>query len=105
MNGSTASSMSNIGNAVWSAKIYYHQAGTNSWGGIGVHIANGGVGRIVIVRDGAYFHASEAWVGGTWTVNTDIHFPLGTIGRIELALMGLILTPIGTILQGTARRK
>ena len=88
MNGLTASSMSNIGNAVWSAKIYYHQAGTNSWGGIGVHIANGGVGRIVVVRDGAYYHADEAWAGGAWIANTDIHFPLGTKGRIELVANG-----------------
>ena len=88
MNGSTASSMSNIGNAVWSAKLYYHQAGTNSWGGIGVHIANGGVGRIVVVRDGAYYHADEAWVAGAWVANTDIHFPLGSKGRIELVANG-----------------
>ena len=88
MNGSTASSMSNIGNAVWSARIYFHQNGTNSWGGIGVHIANGGVGRIVVVRDGAYYHTSEAWVGGAWIANTDIHFPLGTKGRIELVANG-----------------
>ena len=86
--GSTASGMANVGDAIWSAKTYYHQAGTNAWGGIGVHIANGGVGRIVVVRDGAYYHADETFVGGPWIANTDIHFPLGTQGRIELVTNG-----------------
>jgi len=86
--GSTASGMANVGDAVWSAKIYYHQAGDNNWGGIGVHIANGGVGRIVVVRDGAYYHADETFADLPWIANTDIHFPLGTQGRIELVTNG-----------------
>ena len=86
--GSTASSMANVGDAVWSAKIYYHQAGTNSWGGIGVHIANGGVGRTILIRDGAYHHKDEAFAITTWIANTDIHFPLGSMGRIEVVTNG-----------------
>ena len=87
-NGSTASGMANVGDAVWSAKIYYHQAGSNNWGGIGVHIANGGVGRTVVVRDGAYHHEDETFSTSTWIANTDIHFPLGTRGKIELVTNG-----------------
>jgi len=86
--GSTASGMTNIADAVWGAKVYYHQAGSSAWGGIGVHTDNGGGGRIVIVRDGAYYHTDEAWGGGSWIANTDIHFPLGTKGRIELVTSG-----------------
>ncbi|NIM94773.1 MAG: DUF2341 domain-containing protein, partial [Anaerolineales bacterium] len=86
--GSTASSMANIGDAVWSAKLYYHQSGSNAWGGIGVHIANGSVGRTVLIRDQAYYHADEVIGGGSWITNTDIHFPLGTKGRIELVTNG-----------------
>ena len=87
-NGSTASGMANVGDAIWSAKIYYHQAGSNNWGGIGVHIANGGVGRTVVVRDGAYHHEDETFSTSTWIANTDVHFPLGTQGRIELVTNG-----------------
>ncbi len=36
-----------------------------------------------MVRDGGYYHADETFVFGPWIVNTDIHFPLGTKGRIE----------------------
>jgi len=87
--GSTASSMANIGDAVWSARIYYWQEGTNAWGGIGVHIDNGGVGYIVIIRDGGWYRADEAWGNASgWQSNTDIHFPLDTKGRIELITNG-----------------
>ena len=89
-NGSTASSMANVGDAVWSARIYYHQSGTNAWGGIGVHIGNGNIGRIVVIRDGGWYRANEPdWSGGSgWQANADIHFPLGTKGRIELVTNG-----------------
>ena len=90
--GSTASSMANVGDAVWSAKIYYHQSGSNAWGGIGVHMGNGGVGRLVIVNDGTYYHADETFGGGSWIANADIHFPLGTKGRIELVIEGTTLS-------------
>ena len=88
--GSTASSMANIGDAVWSARVYYHQAGTNNWGGIGVHIDNGNIGRIVVIRDGGWHRADEPdWTNATgWQSHTDIHFPLGTKGRIELITNG-----------------
>jgi len=91
--GSTASSMANIGDAVWSAKVYYHQLGTNAWGGIGVHIGNGGVGRIVVIRDGGWYRANEPdWSSGSgWQTNADIHFPIGTKGRIELVTNGTTL--------------
>ena len=88
--GSTASGMANVGDAVWSAKLFYHQLGTEGWGGIGVHIGNGGVGRLVVVRDGFYDHADETFTG-SWTANTDIHFPVGTKGRIELVTSGTTL--------------
>jgi len=89
-NGSTASSMANIGDAVWSAKVYYHQEGTNAWGGIGVHIGNGNIGRIVVIRDGGWYRANEPdWSSASdWQSNADIHFPLGTKGRIELVTHG-----------------
>jgi len=94
--GSTASSMADIGDAVWSAKVYYHQLGDNAWGGIGVHIANGNIGRIVVIRDtypGGYAGwdlASEPdWSPTTgWQPHTDIHFPIGTKGTIELITHG-----------------
>jgi hypothetical protein len=89
--GSTATGMADVGDAVLSAKIYYHQAGSNSWGGIGVHIANGGVGRIVLVRDGAYHHSDETFSVINWIANADVHFPLGTEGRIELVARGTSL--------------
>ena len=88
--GTTASGMANVGDAVWSAKIFHHQAGSQAWGGIGVHIGNGGVGRLVIVREGFYDHADEAF-SGSWIANADIHFPLGTQGRIELVTSGTTL--------------
>ena len=88
--GSTASGMANVGDAVWSAKLFYHQLGTEGWGGIGVHIGNGGVGRLVVVREGFYDHADETFTG-SWIANTDIHFPLGTQGRIELVTSGTTL--------------
>jgi len=90
INGSTASGMANFGDAVWSARIYYHQSGTNAWGGIGVHIGNGNVGRIVVIRDGGWYRANEPdWSGGSgWQSNADIHFPLGAKGRIELVTNG-----------------
>jgi len=89
-NGSTASSMANIGDAVWSAKVYYHQLGTNAWGGIGVHIGNGNIGRIVVIRDGGWYRANEPdWSSASgWQSNADIHFPIGTKGRIELVTNG-----------------
>jgi hypothetical protein len=87
--GTTASSMGNIGDGVWSAKVYYHQAGSNAWGGIGVHIGNGNVGRIVIVRDGAYNNFDETWGTSTgWQANANIHLPVGTKGRVELVTSG-----------------
>ena len=91
--GSTASSMANVGDAIWSAKLYYHQAGTGGeWGGIGVHIGNGNVGYIVIVMDGYWYRADENWGDATgWLANADIHFPLGTKGRIELVTSGTTL--------------
>ncbi len=89
-NGSTASSMANIGDAVWSARVYYHQEGTNCWGGIGVHIGNGDIGRIVVIRDGGWYRANEPdWSSASeWQSNADIHFPIGTKGRIELVTNG-----------------
>jgi len=82
--------MANIGDAILSAKVYYHQAGTNSWGGIGAHIGNGNIGCIVLIRDGGWYRANEPdWSGGSgWQANADIHFPLGTKGRIELVTNG-----------------
>lgn len=88
--GSTATGMPNIGDAVLSAKVYYHQFGTNAWGGIGVHIGNGGVGRIVVIRDGGWHHADEPF-SGSWIADSNIHFPLGTKGRIELVASGTSL--------------
>jgi hypothetical protein len=90
--GSTASGMNNIGDAVWSSKIYYHQLGTQGWGGIGVHTDNGGVGYIVVVQDQAWYRADESWsIVSGWQTNTDIHFPVGTQGRIELITHGTTL--------------
>jgi hypothetical protein len=95
--GSTATGMDNIGDAVWSATVYYHQQGTNNWGGIGVHIDNGDIGWIVVVRgdDGlggfaGWDRASEPdWSPTTgWQPLPDIHFPLGSKGRIELITEG-----------------
>jgi hypothetical protein len=90
--GSTASSMADIGDAVWSAKVYYHQEGDNAWGGIGVHIDNGDIGRIVVIRDGGWYQADEPdWAnpyGGGWQTLANIHFPIGTKGRIELITEG-----------------
>jgi hypothetical protein len=84
--------MANVGDAVWSGKIYYWQFGSNTWGGIGVHTNNGGVGYIVLVRDGGWYRADETWGNATgWQVNADIHFPLGTKGRIELVTSGTSL--------------
>jgi hypothetical protein len=82
--------MDNIGDAVWSARVYYHQEGTNNWGGIGVHIDNGNIGRIVVIRDGGWYRADEPdWTNTTgWQTLADIHFPLGTKGRIELITKG-----------------
>jgi hypothetical protein len=98
--GSTATGMDNIGDAVWSATVYYHQQGTNNWGGIGVHIDNGDIGWIVVVRgdDGlsgfaGWDRASEPdWSPTTgWQPLADIHFPLGSKGRIELVTEGTSL--------------
>jgi hypothetical protein len=95
--GSTATGMDNIGDAVWSATVYYHQQGTNNWGGIGVHIDNGDIGCIVVVRgdDGlggfaGWDRADEPdWSPTTgWQPLPDIHFPLGSQGRIELVTEG-----------------
>lgn len=88
--GSTASGMANIGDAVWSATVYYYQEGTNNWGGIGVHIDYGDIGRIVVIRDGGWYRADEPdWANATgWLTLADIHFPLGTKGRIELITEG-----------------
>ena len=93
--GSTASSMADIGDAVWSARVYYHQAGANAWGGIGAHIYNGNIGRIVVIRDGGWYQADEPdWAnpyGGDWQTLTDIHFPIDTKGRLELITHGTTL--------------
>ena len=88
--GSTASSMADIGDAVWSARVYFHQEDDNEWGGIGVHIDNGNIGRIVVIRDGGWYRADEPdWANGTgWQTLADIHFPIGTKGRIELITEG-----------------
>jgi hypothetical protein len=88
--GSTASGMTNIGDAVWNATVYYHQAGTNNWGGIGIHIGNGDIGRIVVIRDGGWYRADEPdWANATgWQSLADIHFPLGTKGVVELVTEG-----------------
>ncbi|NQT31117.1 MAG: hypothetical protein HQ588_02180 [Deltaproteobacteria bacterium] len=91
--GSTASSMADIGDAVWSARVYYHQEGANAWGGIGVHIDNEDIGIIVVIRDGGWDRASEPdWAITTgWQPNTDIHFPIDKKGRIELITHGTTL--------------
>jgi hypothetical protein len=90
--GSTASNMTNIGEAAWSAEVYFHQNDSNAWGGIGVHIDNGGVGYIVVVRDGGWYRANETWGDAFgWNANSDIHFPLDTKGRIELITRGTSL--------------
>jgi hypothetical protein len=88
--GSTASSMANIGDAVWSARIYFHQEDDNEWGGIGVHIDNGNIGIIVVIRDGGWDRASEPdWTPTTgWQSHSEIHFPIGTKGTIELITEG-----------------
>jgi hypothetical protein len=90
--GSTATGMDNIGDAVWSATVYYHQEGDNAWGGIGVHVDNGDIGRIVVIRDGGWYQADEPdWAnpyGGGWQSLADIHFPIDTKGRIELITEG-----------------
>jgi hypothetical protein len=90
--GTTASGMANVGDAVWSSKLFYHQAGTSGWGGIGVHTGNGGVGYIVLVYDGNWYRADENWGNATgWTANANIHFPVGTKGRIEVVTSGTTL--------------
>ncbi|MBW2966578.1 hypothetical protein KY342_05730 [Candidatus Woesearchaeota archaeon] len=87
--GSTASSMANIGDAVWRAKIYYWQNGSNAWGGIGVRTNNSGDGYLVVVRDGGWYRGNETWGDVTgWMSNSDIHFPLDTKGEIELITHG-----------------
>jgi len=88
--GSTASSMADIGDAVWSARVYFHEEHDNEWGGIGVHIDNGNIGIIVVIRDGGWDRASEPdWAITTgWTPHTDIHFPHLSKGRIELVTEG-----------------
>jgi len=88
--GSTASSMANIGDAVWSARIYFHEEYDNEWGGIGVHIDNGDIGIIVVIRDGGWDRASEPdWAVTTgWQSHPDIHFPYLSKGRIELVTEG-----------------
>ena len=87
--GSTASGMANVGDAVWSAKFLHHQSSSAEWGGIGVHTDNGGVGYVVLVYDGNWYRANEIWgdVNG-WNADADIHFPLGTEGRLELVTSG-----------------
>jgi len=94
--GSTASSMANIGDAVWSARIYFHHDSLeydNEWGGIGVHVDNENIGTYVVIRDGGWDRASEPdWVPTTsWQPFTPIHFPLGSKGRIELITHGTYL--------------
>jgi hypothetical protein len=88
--GSTASSMAVIGDAVWSARIYFHQEDDNEWGGIGVHIDNGDIGTIVVIRDGGWYRADEPdWANATgWQSHSEIHFPIGTKGTIELITEG-----------------
>jgi hypothetical protein len=89
--GSTASSMANIGDAVWSATGYYHTPGTNAWAGLCVHADNGGIGCIVVIRDGGWYRADEAWSSPGWQTLADIHFPIGTKGRLELITQGTSL--------------
>jgi hypothetical protein len=88
-NGTFASSMSNVGDAVWMVDIHYNQTGSNVWGGIAFHYDNGGVGYHFLIRDQGWYWANEDWtVTDGWNTNTNIHFTLGQTGTIKIITIG-----------------
>ena len=121
-NGTIASSMSNIGDAVWMVDIRDNQTGSNAWGGIAFHYANGGVGYHFLIRDQGWYWGNEDWtVTDGWNTNTDIHFTLGQTGTIKVITIGTtaycywenpdgespseVLVTIKTGLSGTGKAK
>ena len=88
--GTVASSMQSVGDAVWSADFTFWQNGENGWGGIGVRVESGsGGGAMVMVHDGGWDRFGEYWVGGYgWVPDSSIHFPFGSTGRLEVVTYG-----------------
>jgi hypothetical protein len=99
-NGSVATSMPDVDDASWSAELYYWQAGDNGWGGLAARVegdgggaggaAAAGGGVMVLIQDRRYYVATEYWLdpNTNWTDNDDIHFPHGSMGRLEIVTLG-----------------
>jgi hypothetical protein len=89
-NGSVGTSMDDVADASWSANLYYWQEGAEGWAGLGARVESSGGGLMVLVQDREGYVATEYWSDPRtgWVERPDIHFPHGSIGRLEIITHG-----------------